>query len=420
MRATIAALTLLAAMLGATACFPTTRPNVVTPEPLVPTAPPRTLPPIVAVQPTATAVRATPTASPTAELAATATASPAPPTSVPATVAATATIAPTRTPTATPTSAAQAVTASTWGLPTSERGRVGVGMPIGGINDYDWGDTPPGWYLNWSMLPRPSEGSTIPFARMVWIAADTYSPDLGKIKAAAAATPGSLWLIGNEPDVPWQGNATPEQYAATYGVLYPAIKTADPTAHVAIGGVSQPTPLRLAYLDRILAAYKAQFGTEMPVDVWNIHAFILREERDSWGVGIPPGMPVDRGTLYEITDHADMGIFKRQIEDFRRWMAEHGQRDKPLVVSEYGILMPEDYGFPPEVVVRFMTDTFDYFLTARDPDLGYAADGNRLVQAFCWYSVADEKYPTPNLFDPVTRTITPVGKAFKQYVAGLK
>ncbi len=247
-----------------------------------------------------------------------------------------------------------------------------------------------------------------------------YSSDLDSIRRNAAANPGALWLIGNEPDIEWQDNSTPEQYAHTYGILHAAIKQADPTARVAIGGVSQPTPLRLAYLDRVLAAYKAQYGTDMPVDVWNIHAFILREERNSWGVGIPPGMNVDKGTLREIDDHADMAIFKQQIVDFRRWMTERGQRDKPLIVSEYSILMPEDYGFSSDVVSKFMKESFDYLLTAKDAALGYSADGNRLVQAFCWFSTADKVYPTSNLFDPETRAITPVGKAFKEYMARLK
>jgi hypothetical protein len=131
-------------------------------------------------------------------------------------------------------------------------------------------------------------------------------------------------------------------------------------------------------------------------------------------------MAEDRGQLYEITDHADLVLFRRQIADFRRWMAERGLRDKPLIVSEYGILMPESYGFPPELVAQFMTETFNYFLTARDEATGYPADDNRLVQAFCWYSAADTVYATPNLFDPGTRSVTAVGKAFQKYVAGLR
>ncbi len=300
------------------------------------------------------------------------------------------------------------------------RGRIGVGLAMGAVTGYPWEDGAPGWYLSWGVKVAPEGAPGIRFAQMVRVYADRFAPSLDVIRSAARANPGATWLLGNEPDVIWQDNATPEQYAAQYGILYPAIKAADPTAQVAIAGVSQPTPLRTAYLDRILAAYRAQFGAEMPVDVWNVHAFILREERGSWGVDIPPGMAEGAGTLYEISDHADMAVFRQQIVDFRRWMAERGLRDKPLIVSEYGILMPESYGFPADLVADFLVGTFDYFLTAQDGEIGYPADENRLVQAFCWYSVADTMYPNPNLFDPQTKRITAVGEMFVAYVAGLR
>lgn len=324
--------------------------------------------------------------------------------------------------TATPHAGADPTAAGWLALPApaqAARTRVGVGVPVGPIDAYDWGDVLPGWYVLWRVEPNPPAIPDTQLAQMVFTRGDEIFQDMAVLRHTAQAHPGMLWMIGNEPDVPWQGNATPEQYATSYHTLYDAIKDADPTARLAIGGVSQPTPLRLAYLDAILAAYRTQFGAEMPVDVWNVHAFILREERDSWGVGIPPGMPVDQGELYEITDHADMVIFRRQIIDFRRWMAERGLRDKPLIVSEYGILMPASYGFPTETVAGFMVDSFDFFLTASDPETGFPADENRLVQAFCWYSVSDTTYPTPNLFDPTTRAITPVGEVFRAYVSAL-
>ena len=300
------------------------------------------------------------------------------------------------------------------------RARVCAGLPSGALGDYDWQGGLPGWYLNWRVVRQPDEPGGTRFAQMPHVTNNGFYPALKEITTTAAANPGALWLIGNEPDVVWQDNATPEQYATGYGALYQAIKATDPTAQVAIGGVSQPTGLRMAYLDRILAAYRARFRTEMPVDAWNIHAFVLREEKDSWGVGIPPGMEVEKGQITEISDHADLGILRRQIAEFRRWMADRGLRDKPLIVSEYGILMPDSYGFPPEVVSRFLTESFDFFLNARDPDTGYPVDDNRLVQAFCWYSTADTTYPTPNLFDPQSRAVTPVGLVFRDYVAGLR
>lgn len=250
---------------------------------------------------------------------------------------------------------------------------------------------------------------------MIRLQGGSPTPSGDALLAAVDAMPGALWLIGNEPDVKWQDNVPPERYAQQYHDLYAAIKSRDPIARVAIGGVSQPTPLRLRYLDRILDAYHDLYGEAMPVDVWNVHNFVLREERNSWGVDIPPGMPDDTGRLYEIADHDDLGIFRQQIIDFRRWMAGRGQQGKPLIVTEYGILMPSDYGFPPGQVKAFMVESFEFFRTAADPTLGYPADGHRLVQRWCWYSLLDERYPTGNLLKPGSRQLTPLGEAFGRY-----
>jgi hypothetical protein len=153
----------------------------------------------------------------------------------------------------------------------------------------------------------------------------------------------------------------------------------------------------------------------MPVDVWNVHNFILREERDSWGVDIPPGMTEQTGVLREIADHDDLAIFRQQIVDFRRWMKEQGHQDKPLIVSEYGILMPADYGFPAQQVEQFMLATFETFRTATDPALGYPFDGYRLVQRWCWFSLGDLRYPTGNLVELDSGQLTPLGVAFGEY-----
>ena len=297
-----------------------------------------------------------------------------------------------------------------------ERQRFGVTVSVSPITDYAVEALGIGWYLNWQVKIKPSRPDGMAFWQMIRVSEKGHWPPSIIIRRAAAANPGSTWLIGNEPDVMWQDNTTPERYAELYHKLYQGLKSIDPACRVAIGGISQPTPLRLAYLDQVLSAYQARYAEPMPVDVWNIHNFILREERDSWGVDIPPGLDADAGLLYEIQDHDDLQAFQGQILAFRRWMAERGQRDRPLLISEYGILMPEDFGFDATRVRAFMYATFDYFLTASDDALGYPADDNRLVQWWAWYSLGDTLYPTGNLFDPVSKTITPLGVAFARYV----
>ncbi len=251
---------------------------------------------------------------------------------------------------------------------------------------------------------------------MVRVPRGAIVPDLGTIAQIARKNPGALWLIGNEMDVIWQDNAMPEQYAAAYHDVYATLKQADPGSRVAIGGVSEPSPLRLSYLDRVLQVYRERYGQDMPVDVWNVHNFILPEQRGSWGVDIPPGSDATRGLAYTIEDHDNLNYFKQQLIDFRRWMAQHGYRNKELLVSEYGILMYADYGFDYPRVRQFMLGSFAVMLNTPDAQWGLPADGNRLVQRWCWYSLADTDYPTGNLADVNSGELTPLGRDFKAYL----
>jgi hypothetical protein len=244
----------------------------------------------------------------------------------------------------------------------------------------------------------------------------------------ARANPGSLWLIGNEPDRPAiQDDVHPENYARLYHDLYTFLKAQDPTCQVGVGGVVQPTPVRLKYLDSILDAYRQRYKRTLPVDVWNAHNYVLREKRpyqgcpDCWGADIPAGVPDDAGMLYELDDHDNMGYWVSHLIALRTWMRDNGYRDKPLVLSEYGILMPIDYGFDLNRVRAFLLATFDWLVTYADPDIGYPPDGNRLVQAWAWYSLDDDGFEglavASNLFSPDTLAITPLGQDFAAYTA---
>lgn len=319
-------------------------------------------------------------------------------------------------------------------LPYTVRWRIGVGVPEFNPLLFDWPDNRPGWYLNWTadlnhhavrrdppetfyLEPPATSGMGMSFAPMVRVKNGKIVVPMGTVARLAHEHPGHLWLIGNEPDVRWQDNTPPDVYAVAYHDLYTTIKTADPTAQVAIGGISQVTPLRLRYLDSILDHYRNQYGTMMPVDVWNMHAFILREEADSWGVDIPPGLEdVQQGILWEVADHDNLRLVENQVRLMRRWMAARGERQKPLIITEYGILMPPEYGFPPAKVEEFMVGSFDLFQTLQDPALGYSADENRLVQRWVWFSTRFHLYPTGDLFAADARP-TYLMAALSAYIA---
>jgi hypothetical protein len=278
-----------------------------------------------------------------------------------------------------------------------------LGLPFGSMQNWNVTVSPPPLPAEyWQMVRINQQG----IRRVTW----------DVLAEAIAANPRSKWMVGNEPDVVWQDNVTPERYAEIYHEVYTFIKERDPDAQVAIGGVSQPTPLRRAYLDIVLNTYQERYGEPMPIDIWNVHAFTLREEADSWGVDIPPGMEGQEGILYEIEDHDNVDIIAGNLRDFRRWMADRGYGDTPLVISEYGILMPEDYGFPEQDVAAFMSATFDLFREMTGEE-GYAPDDGRLVQWWFWYSVYDKDlYSTGNLWDEVSGQLTGVGRAWTQYI----
>jgi len=367
--------------------------------------------------------------------------------------------------------------------------RMGYGVTTYPISRYpDIRTLHGGWYVDWAVQVEPVQPGGIPHAQVInvhqklacgdLVNADraacpyaqpldyTYSPDQATIEAAARAHPGQLWFIGNEMDrVDWffceefqpngrdckpgrlksagQNEIVPETYARVYHDLYTIIKTADPSASVASGGVIQATPLRLQYLTIVWDTYKAVYGQDMPVDVWNVHNFVLREQQNGYGAAVPPGLPGNpTAGAYMGNDctHTDHTAFANQIRAMRQWMKDRGQQEKPLVVNEYGVLYMHTPGVPNNdggncrinfnnetLVHDFMLWTFDYFLNTKDCSLGYTADECRLVQRWLWFSLDNLTQdstgrpvagfnPHASLFNGSTLQITKAGELFRQFV----
>ena len=278
-------------------------------------------------------------------------------------------------------------------------------------------------FLNWSHIADEQLPDSVTHWKMLRASTDPAKAiDWASVEQVAGAEPGAVWILGNEMDVKWQDNVSAETYATIYHDTYTRLKTLDPTAQIGFGGISQATPLRIAYLDAVLDSYQAQFDEPLPADLFTAHAYVLREERDSWGVDIPPGMDdVNVGELYEIDDHARLDLFIAQLQLFRQWMADNGYRDKPLAVTEFGILLPNDYGFPAGTVAQYMTDTIALMLSTTNDATGYPPDDNRLVQTWFWYVVEDtpDRYPTSNLYDSQIGALTLLGETWRDIVGSL-
>jgi len=227
----------------------------------------------------------------------------------------------------------------------------------------------------------------------------TVSMTQSQIQAMAINRPGMTWVVGNEIErQDWldsggncnrQDEMLPEAYAQAYHDIYLTIKNVDPTAQVAIGGLIEFTDLRRQYLDRVWNEYLTRYGTTMPVDVWNIHVYVLQEVKGSWGADIPAGFSQTSEAIYTIEDNKDFNKAWQMVVNLRTWMNQHGERNKPLITNEYGVNMPPDYpGFSaPEVRDSYLYPSFNNFLNTTNADTGYPADGNRLMQRWNWWSL---------------------------------
>lgn len=297
--------------------------------------------------------------------------------------------------------------------------RIGFGISTQADPQYWASILGVGWYLDWRARV-PGENGKLEYWPMVRVHTDCISPGLAEIKQIAAQASGLVWIIGNEPDVIWQDNVAPGRYAFVYHALYYVIKSVDSSARVAAGGVSQATPLRLGYLDQVLKAYESAYQVPMPVDWWTLHGYVLREERGSWGVDIPPGSTAAYGELREVADHGRIDLFKSQIQAFRQWMKAHGYQDTPLSLTEFGILMPASYGFTDHIVEKYMEETFSWLYAANDENIGNPQDQYHLVQKWAWFSLADPLYPTSDLANLESGNLTSLGEFFRGMLVAVR
>lgn len=145
-----------------------------------------------------------------------------------------------------------------------------------------------------------------------------------RVKAAPAS---SYWLIGNEPNVPGQDNATPADYARQYGAIRQIIRTLDPTAKMVgpnilnwnytcngCDGYAQAD----GWVTQMMQAYRQQTGREVDFEVWGIHTYGL-----NWSK-----LPL-----------ADYRQDISQVVAFRQFLNKlPAQANKPIWLTEFGVI----------------------------------------------------------------------------------
>ena len=242
----------------------------------------------------------------------------------------------------------------------------------------------------------------------------SMSPDASTLSSLAASYPGRIWQIGNEPDIRSQDNMSPQLYAQAFHAAYTAIKEGDPTATVSTAPLAMLTPSRLQYWDLVWDAYQEFYNETIPADIWSTHVYLIGEGgAANVAVGTDGSLATlgggDASTCWREdvicrSEHDDPDLFETQLRAMRQWMKDHGQREKPLIVTEWSVLWPyvidnpgtpeescflaDEFGncFPPDRVNKYMDATINV-LNSTDPDLGYSHDNDRLVQRYLWFSL---------------------------------
>lgn len=163
---------------------------------------------------------------------------------------------------------------------------------------------------------------------------------------------GQIWSIGNEPD--WYPYLTAQSYAVWYKKFYDKIKSLDPTAKIMVGGIHSPNParitryasadrnIRMDYLwqdeNKVLRgwmgawrdAYKQKYGVYPQVDIWDIHAYPDDDVQQAYGNRYnPKASDLTSASQQAITD----------IAYFRDYLNSIGEKDKPLWITETGLLI---------------------------------------------------------------------------------
>jgi hypothetical protein len=188
------------------------------------------------------------------------------------------------------------------------------------------------WYYDYQYASPSAAGH----ARLFMVRWGPFDDRLGDL---LRQNRGAWWAAGNEPNDPNQDWRSPAEYAQFYHDFYQFAKRADASCKVIPAGLANAD---WRWAGEFRREYQRLYKRYPPLDGWNIHNYLLEADADPY----------------------DVAEFKRRITAFRHWMEEIGEGDRPLFLTEFGVLYgagccerPVD---PPEKTVQFMRETVSW------------------------------------------------------------
>jgi len=303
--------------------------------------------------------------------------------------------------------------------PPAAQVRFGVATNSNPWDFQYFGDLKAGWYHNWGagaweLTPIPD----VEYVPMVGAWGELWGSETEQtLRNYVAQCPdcypdGTVWIVGNEPEFDQfdtiNGQAitpraiTPDEYAQKYKKYYDMIKGINPTYKLAVGATyddgSWPDATRCNFVPKARQAYESRYGEKMPIDVYTLHAYM---------------------------DQLDAPLFQLEtmVQRKRGIMNDYGDRDKPLLVTEVGVLTALRNPVPSTAAITaFMDSAFDYLSTATSEELGCPGDENRMVQRWAWFALTarspsqgDDYWKGTDLLDIQTGNMTSAGQTYAEY-----
>lgn len=264
---------------------------------------------------------------------------------------------------------------SVWPVPAE-----GV-VVLAGVSSETLGALGPVWYYQYGF-----EGEDIPgHMRVMLVRPHTRSDELAE---AMRRRTDAIWLVGNEPNDPFQDALSPCAYARFFYWVEQIAARSDWGARLVPAGIADADT---AYAQAFLDCYRASYGREPRLAAWNVHNYILDEGLSQY----------------------DVVVFQERIEQFRAWMEDVGHGHLPLLLTEYGVL----YGSgccdrpvePPDEGVAFLRATTRWL---QETDH---------VQAWAWFCLDSRSGGLVSQFNGDLLTaegaLSPFGRAYAELVA---